>query len=368
MAPENRHAAVDLISGLKKEPWRFEFFQLVRLLELSACSGRERSPLPVGHFHPPGREALRFAALPQLHFSAAPVARVAEDGPAAGESGVDAARTRLDVSFWGLSGANGVLPYHYSEQILRQLRLKDAALRDFLDIFNHRSLSLFYRAWHRYRPPLQFETGRRQGERLSRDRFGVVMHGLTGLSPSGAAGFDRRDGIFLNVAGLLARRICSPGALQQAILQLFALPVKVHSFTGNWQRLPEDFRSRLGPPGGLGRQNQLAGGAMLGRRAWATQNKFTVEVEDIDYSRFMDIVAGRRTRKGLYELIRMMAGPALEFDLSLKVQSEDLPPARLGGSEAPTLLGWNSRLQHRRAATGPIRVLVSRQGMGQSEN
>lgn len=364
MAPENRHPAVDLIDGLKKEPWRFEFFQLVRLLELSACSEPEQSRLPVGHFHPPGRESLRFAALPQLHFNAAPVPRVEEDDRAATVPDVTGARTRLDVSFWGLSGATGVLPYHYSEQILRQLRLKDGALKDFLDIFNHRSLSLFYRAWHRFRPPLQFETGRRQGERLSRDRFGAVMRGITGLAQSGATGFDRPDGIFLNVAGLLARRVCSAGALQQAILQLYALPVKVRSFTGNWQRLPEDFHTRLGRSGGHGRQNQLGGGAMLGRRAWATQNKFTVEVEDIDYSRFMDIVAGQHTRRGLCDLIRMMAGPALEFDLSLKVQADDLPPARLGGNQSPTLLGWNSRLQHYRAGQGPIRVLVSRQGMG----
>ncbi|WP_097459713.1 type VI secretion system baseplate subunit TssG [Mangrovitalea sediminis] len=367
MATENRFTTVDLISGLQQEPWRFEFFQLVRLLELQACSGEERARLPVGHFHPPQREAVRFAGVPQLHFSAAPVLGVETDEQAAEDAQLEGARQRVDVTFWGLVGATGVLPFHYSEQVLRQLRIKDDALKDFLDIFTHRSLSLFYRAWSKHRPALQFEARRHQGERLARDRFGEIMRGLTGLSQRKWAAFDRHDGIFLNVSGLMSRGVCSAGALQQAILQLFGLRVRVRSFTGNWQTLPDDVWSRVGAPGGLGCQNDLGGGAMLGRRAWATQNKFTVEVDDIDYTRFMDIVAGRRTRKALYDLIRMMAGPALEFDLSLKVQQRDLPVARLASAETPALLGWNTRLHQNTPSAKAVTVSVSRHGMGQAE-
>lgn len=367
MATENRRSTADLISELQEEPWRFEFFQLVRLLERQACSGEGRSRLPVGYFHLPRREALRFAGVPQLHFSAAPVSSVETDEQHADESQYGQARRRVDVTFWGLIGATGVLPFHYSEQVLRQLRIKDEALKDFLDLFVHRSLSLFYRAWSKHRPALAFEALRHQGERLSRDRFGDAMRGLIGLSQRKDAAFDRQEGIFLNVSGLMARRVCSAGALQQAILQLFGLRVRVRSFTGNWQTLPEDVWSRIGAPAGLGCQNDLGGGAMLGQRAWATQNKFTVEVDHIDYPRFMDVVAGRRTRKALYDLIRMMAGPALEFDLSLKVQQRDLPVARLAGEDTPGLLGWNTRLYQEKPSAKAVTVYVSRHGMGQAD-
>lgn len=364
MAPENRHSTVDLIDGLRRKPWNFEFFQLVRLLELAAYGSGEQTRLPVGRFHPPGRETLRFAGAPQLHYQAAPVQQVDDDSLAASEApGMDP-RARVSVTFWGLSGATGVLPFHYSEQVLSQLRLKDSSLKDFLDLFSHRSLSLFYRAWHKHRPALQFEAQRRRGQRLAQDGFGAALRGITGLAHDPEAAFDRHRGIFLNVSGLLARRVCSAGELQQAILQLFGLRVRVHSFTGNWQSLPEDVCSHIGTPGSSGRHNDLGGGAMLGGHAWATQNKFTVEVQDIEYTRFMDIVAGQRTRKALYDLIRMMAGPALEFDLALWVQRDHLPVAQLASRAAPTLLGWNARLHQTAPRRDRIRVHLSRHGMG----
>ncbi len=50
--------------------------------------------------------------------------------------------------------AAGVLPHHYTELVIRRLQLRDTSLRDFLDVFHHRALSFFYRAWKKYRPPL----------------------------------------------------------------------------------------------------------------------------------------------------------------------------------------------------------------------
>ena len=49
-----------------------------------------------------------------------------------------------------------MLPYCYTELILERLREKDTSFASFLDIFNHRMISLFYRAWEKYRFPVTY--------------------------------------------------------------------------------------------------------------------------------------------------------------------------------------------------------------------
>jgi type VI secretion system protein ImpH len=54
---------------------------------------------------------------------------------------------------WASPGPSGVLPYNYTELVIDRLRNKDRALAEFLDIFHHRMISLFYQAWEKYRFP-----------------------------------------------------------------------------------------------------------------------------------------------------------------------------------------------------------------------
>ena len=46
------------------------------------------------------------------------------------------------VTFMGVTGPIGVLPYHYTALLLRRLRDKDFALCDFLDLFHHREIAI----------------------------------------------------------------------------------------------------------------------------------------------------------------------------------------------------------------------------------
>ncbi len=52
------------------------------------------------------------------------------------------------VRFFGLFGPNGPLPIHLTEYAHeRQLQAKDNTFVEFCNVFHHRLLSLFYRAW-----------------------------------------------------------------------------------------------------------------------------------------------------------------------------------------------------------------------------
>ncbi len=90
---------------------------------------------PVGGFSSPDDEAVRFRVNPRLGFPASEIQQLElhDDAPA-----------EMMVNFMGLTGPMGVLPYAYSEFILERLRAKDSSFASFLDIFNHRAISLFY--------------------------------------------------------------------------------------------------------------------------------------------------------------------------------------------------------------------------------
>src|SRR5690606_35714064 len=132
MAGTRRRTAAALIRRLLREPHRFDFFQAVRLLEFMQ-PGRE----PVGGGRAAGREAVRFRSAHSLAF---PASDVVEINPPRAEGDVP----EMTVSFIGLAGANGPLPRPFAELVVERIARKDRGLRDFLDIFHHRLISLFY--------------------------------------------------------------------------------------------------------------------------------------------------------------------------------------------------------------------------------
>src|SRR5262245_42205571 len=117
--------------------------------------------VPVGLAGPPPREVVRFRALPSLEFPASMLYTLL---PATAEQPLP---TML-VTFLGLHGPSGVLPRHYTDMVLRLERERRGeerrALRDWFDLFNHRFISLFYRAWEKYRFWLAHERGEQNRE------------------------------------------------------------------------------------------------------------------------------------------------------------------------------------------------------------
>src|SRR6202012_4572062 len=74
--------------------------------------------------------------------------------------------SRMIVTFMGLVGPSSALPRYYTEMILERARKKDFTLRDFFDLFNHRLISLFYRAWEKYRVLSAYERAEVRGKQV----------------------------------------------------------------------------------------------------------------------------------------------------------------------------------------------------------
>ena len=337
MVAEDGREGLDLIRLVRREPFRFDFFQAVRLLEALARSrsARDRRPAaPVGYDQTPDREHVRFRATASQSFPAATVAQVRES---AGGNGP----TEAVVTFLGLFGPHGALPPHYTTLLLRRLRDKDFALRDFLDLFNHRLVSLFFRAWEKYRLPVVFERAARDG---TTDPVTQAVYCLAGFGTEGLRGRQAvPDTAFLYYAGHFSHFPRSAAALEGLLADFFGLPVRVEQAAGQWLTLADADRSRMPDEDFPDGHNAGLGVSLVaGERIWDVQSKFRVRVGPLNYAEFRRFMPDGDGLRALGALTRTYVGSDMDFEVVPLLKPTDAPPFVLSDDGDGPRLGWNT--------------------------
>jgi len=350
-----RRASAVVAELLFKEPHRFDFFQAVRLLEWLF---RERRPAanaanpqaPLGGDALPDQECVRFRVDNSFNFPASAIARLSEP-PAAEGKGLPSP-PQMEVSFMGLTGPGGVLPEHYTELLLQRIRYhKDTALKDFFDVFNHRSISLFYRAWEKYRAPFLWERSKRHPSSRP-DPFTNSLRCLVGL---GTAGLSERleipEDVPLYYAGHFAHRPRSVIALEALLSDYLALPVVIRQFQGRWLYLDRSEQTRL--PGAecpSGQYAQLGFDAVLGERVWDVRSCFYIRIERLTYPQFVRLMPEGGDYPKLCRLTRLYAGIQFTFAVQPVLTAGKLPDCRLSEqTDYQPRLGWNTWLSNSNA-------------------
>ncbi|WP_226665388.1 type VI secretion system baseplate subunit TssG [Microbulbifer aggregans] len=348
MASPRWRQSTGVIGRLKQAPYRFEFFQSVRLLENAATwSEGKFSAMPVAGYSPPSQEVVRFRAQTSLSFVGADVLEIStrfDEGAEADSASNN--QWSMEVGFGGLIGSQGVMPYFLTELVHKEAKNKSGALKDFLDIFNHRNVSMFYQAWHKYQLPVNYERARRQNTR-DPDLFSHALAAIAGL---GTTEMRYRtavpDEALIGMAGHLGRQQCSAAALKSMIQQYFGLAVEIEQFHGRWDELPGDVLTRLPShehPNGV--NNCLGINSILGTHCFQAQNKFRVVIAPSDYGAYMDISPGSEKLEALKSFIQLSAGVELDFDISVAIPADEVAPLQLNSkAETKALLGWNSQM------------------------
>lgn len=378
MAGSGGRQSPDLIQELLQNPQQFDFFQAVRIIERCVAEDpAPRWPSAVGSDRGPHTEPIRFRALPSLSFPPGEVAALQIDktrlpkglragrtdaGPEsqrdvslttseAGEASLPDQHRPLDplemtVSFMGLTGPNGVLPQHYTTLLIERAhqRFKDPTLREFFDLFNHRLISLFYRAWEKYRLPIVYARNQQEGN-VSDDLFTRCFFSLVGLQIKGLRHrFTFDDQTIISYGGLFAQQCRNAIGLQQILSSYFQVQAEVVQFCGQWLYLPEDTQSCLPSkqhPDGL--NLKLGESAVVGFRAWDVQSRIRIRLGPLSSWQFQELLPGGGRLKAVAELVRFYVGPNIDFDVQLVLKSSDVPECRLcpEGENAPRL-GWNT--------------------------
>jgi type VI secretion system protein ImpH len=239
----------------------------------------------------------------------------------------------LAVHFLGLYGPNGPLPLHLTEYIRsRQVNANDSTLVRFLDIFHHRILSLFYRAWANCEPVVSCD-------RPATDRFAVYVGSLLGYGLSSQSNRDAfPDPCKRYYAGLFAQQRRNAEGLNDLLADYFGLPVHLEEFIGEWLPLQPKDRWKLG---GRFSTGCLGNGTILGANTWQRQTKFRLTFGPLLETDFNSFLPDGSRYAVLKSIVRNYVGDSLEWDLRLIPHQQDSQPFLLGKSSR---LGWTSWL------------------------
>ena len=307
-------------------PWDWSFYQAMRRLE---ALYRDRPRF--GRSVRPAQDAIRLAQLPSVEFAPATLA--------GWESQLDATPPRLLQHFFGLFGPDGPLPLHLTEYARDRTRNnRDASFQRFADVFHHRALSLFYRAWANSRPTISFD-------RPEDDRFGLYVAALCGLGMDTLRHRDAMPDLTkLHFGGHLACQTRHAEGLSEILSAFFDVKVRVECFVGTWLALPSADRTRLGDSP---RTAGLGSTALLGARTWTRQHKFRVVIGPVDLADYKRLLPGGSSFHRLTRIVRNYVGDTLIWDVNLILLREQVPAICLGRAGQ---LGWTTWLTPRNAA------------------
>jgi type VI secretion system protein ImpH len=315
------------LRAIGEAPFAHGFFQTLRCIE-ALYPGKPR----LGSAPGVAEEPVRLGQQPALDFAPATLSGLVVNG--------DGRAPRLEVRFLGLLGPNGPLPLHLTEYAReRLLHAGDATFARFLDLFNHRFLAMFYRAWAQAQPTVQLD-------RPTQDRFAIHLGALAGdgvrdAQAPGTVPAEAR----LFFAGILARGVRNRDGLEALLAGFFDVRASVEEFVGHWMEIPAPDRARLGSR----EANAALGcGAALGRSVWDRQHRIRVHLGPLDLARYEDFLPGRPGMLRLAAWLRKYVGRELAWDLRLVLDRDHVPRARLGRHGR---VGWTVWLGRRRAAS-----------------
>ena len=332
-AKDSPSAGGDILARLREKPYAFQLFAALRLLE-QAYASQPR----LGESRKASDDAVRLGQAPHLSFAPSDLASV-ED-----EEG----RLALEQFGFGLFGPNGALPLHLTELAYERRRQKeDATIVDFLNLFQHRLISLFYRAWADTEPAVSLD-------RPASDRFRGYVGAFMGLEPATARDADWvPDYAKLSRVGLFAPQSRSAEGLEDLLADYFGIDVQVRQFVGAWLDVPDTLSCRLGDP----TLATLGTNTTLGSSTWQCQHKFEIVLGPLDSERFAQFLPGSRGLGELHSLVRLYTNDEWEWQARLLLRNVDIPGTSLGQGAR---MGWTSWLGKRAHAAQDVVIQASR--------
>jgi type VI secretion system protein ImpH len=319
-----------LFAELAAAPHVHDFFHTLRRIETALPQVAR-----LGRALRPALEPVRLGQDPELDFAPAAMMSFAPQRHAP---------ARLGVRFFGLFGPQGPLPLHLTEYAReRERHHADAGFARFADLFHHRLLMLFYRAWAQAQPTVHVD-------RPHDDQFAKWLGALFGIAPAEFRGRDSvADAAKRFHAGTLARGVKNAEGLESILREQLRAPVRVDSFVGHWMRLRPQDQTRLGAGDAAEPSAQLGVSAVAGTKVWDRQYKFRIAIGPIGWAQYEALLPGGGSLPVLRDWVRQFAGLARSWDLRLTLAAADVPPARLGraapaGRAAATRLGLSSWL------------------------
>jgi type VI secretion system protein ImpH len=328
---ERAAALQALFDQVAAAPWAHDFFALLRRIE-----GLTPHAPRLGRALRPGQEAVRLGQEPELDFAPAALSSFTP-GRAA---------PRLGVRFFGLLGPQGPMPLHLTEYTRERLHQRsDPTLARFLDVFHHRLLLFFYRAWAQAQPTVQHD-------RPADDRYAAWLGAAVGLSGTVRPQDTVPQRARLFHAGLLGGCGRHPEGLAKILSLHFGVPVRIEQHVPHWLPIDVQDRSRLGHarnrPERVGATpSRLGHNTSAGSKLWDRQFKFRVVLGPLTLAQYESFLPDGSAWRPLNDWIRQYAGPGLLWDVQPLLARQQVPAPQLGRHARLGLTSWGGHTGHR---------------------
>ena len=340
-----------LLRRLEMLGHRFSFFQAVWLLERLHAGAQ-----PVGQTEPrPAEEAIRFRPDVSMGFPPTDVRRIRR---VVGPDG--AVRHLVEVSFMGLYGVSSPLPCWYPQYVLRTVSSANemqvspphgaaaaapagtppdetSPVRELLDVVHHRLISLFYRAWLKYRHDRAFALSHR-------DEITGYVRRLIGLpfttSPltEDAATLRVAPLRLLKYAGLLTQRPRSAVTLEGLLHDYWdGLAVRVEQFLGRWMALSEDDLTRVGAA-----NSDLGVNTIVGDEVYDLRSTIGVTCGPVSWAEFLEFLPDSTRFAQTQAWIKLFLVDPMAVRLNIRIRAGEVPQTRLSSGEGGARLGFTT--------------------------
>lgn len=320
MAAEEWGQSSFIEQRLKKEFYRFTFFQAIAVIERH-CEEKK----PLGEALRPVDEPVRFRVSPGFSFPPSDIAGLRFDE--------EESRFHMNVAFMGLVGPSGILPRWYNDLAQERNRSKDFSLTEFLDLFHHRLNTLFYLAWKKSHITVNYRPG-------GTDRYSRYFRSLIGLGADkggslSGLGIDS----LLYFSGLLSRQVPSTAAIESALSHYSGQKTVVQQFIERAIALPPEDLTKIGMA-----NSELGVSALCGSLVWENMSKFRIDLGPMDKVSFGRFLPGGGALRSMFALVRFMVGVEYEFEIRLILKRDQVAPCSLGGggSAFAPMLGWST--------------------------
>lgn len=319
-AAPQRESSEAVLKRIGEAPYEFELFSALRLVE---CAFPDMPRL--GEAKRPRDEPIRIGQAISMGFAPADIAEIEPDG--------ELHPPRLQQRVLGLFGPNGPLPLHLTDFAHERKRQEgDETFARFADVFHHRMVSLFYRAWANNQPMVSLD-------RPDNDRFGNYVGALCGLGMPALRNRDSVEDFFkLAHAGIFGRHVKCAEGLQILLANYFGVSVSINQWVGHWLAIPESERTRLGSRLGF---STLGEDAVIGERIWDCQTKFRIVLGPLPLEKYLLFLPNGRSYAKLVDMVRLYVGVELDWEVQLILQRKQVPPPQLGQE---ICLGWTTWL------------------------
>lgn len=321
MDSAQRASTTSVVKRLFKYPYEFSFLQAIRLFQKLLPTSSE-----IGATVSPFEDPILFSSRYTYSLPSSDIYRVC----------ITNEKPMIEVNFWNIGGPHGPLPAPISEKVEERTREGDFALKEFLDIFNHRLLSVYYRVAEKYSLVLSPKSN-------TQTHAGRMLCAIAGVDPDREAYSALSTATLMQYAGIMWQRPRSAAGLEQILSDYFQVPVNVDQFVGSWVDISRRQRSFIGTK--RGRNHKLGRSTFLGKRFWQSGHHFVVNVGPLTTEQFHAFVPTGKGYAEMCDMIRFYSPLELTFQLRVSLkEGENLIGLGFDNQPKENRLGWTAVL------------------------